>query len=371
MIWSEAAKEIERRAAEGDGKLTEEVDERSLEYILSDIRKNRYGQRRAKRTDRREVVMPINLRRRNGPPMVFGYGRVSTQGQYEKDNSVPAQQMRIEHYYNMVLKETGADWGGFRDDGQGISARKSTFAARPGGAKLLAELCAGDHLIVDKVDRLFRNIRDFVDMTEWFDRHEINLHILNLGGMSFNATSPMGKMMLSMLAVFAEMESRVTGDRTKEAIGVKKKNGTYKVPPIACKRVRYGTKYRYEWDLEQRKYLAAIVELRDNHYFTYKEIALELAERRKSMTKEELSHPLIKVYKDMDTQVAHLHEMYTYGKAFEVLGINDPLKVPSKAVMEEVARRARHEMKDFWGEERKRLKMGRKSLRDPLPSRAR
>lgn len=372
MIWSTAAQEIEARAKNNPRRLTDPVDEGTIEYILDDLSKNRYGQQRRKRSDVRIVSMPPEPKRREGPPMVFGYGRVSTQNQYEKDNSVPAQQMRIEHYYHMVLKETGAIWGGFREDGQGISARKSTFAARPGGAKVLSELHAGDHLVVDKVDRLFRNIRDFCDMTEWFERHEVNLHILNLGGVSFNANTPMGKMMLSMLAVFAEMESRVTGERTKEAIGVKKKNGTYKRPPIACRRVKYGSDlFRYEWDLEQRKYLATIVDLRDNFYYTYHEIAHEMAERRKTMTPAEKSHPLIKAYKKMDAQVAHYHEMYTYGKALEVLGINDPLKVPSKAVMEEVTRRARHEMKDFWGEERKRRLMGRRSMRAPLPSRSR
>lgn len=363
MIWSEA----EARTEES----TPAVDKSTVEHILDELRKGHYKQERRKRSDVRITSMPPNPRRREGPPMVFGYGRVSTQGQYEKDNSVPAQQMRIEHYYSMVLQETGAVWGGFREDGQGISASKATFAARPGGAKLLAELCAGDHLIVDKVDRLFRNIRDFCDMTEWLERHEINLHILNLGGVSFNANSPMGKMMLSMLAVFAEMESRVTGERTKEAIGVKKKNGTYKKPPIACKRVKYGSQYRYEWDKEQRKYLATIVELRDHRYFTYREIAEEMAARRKVMTIDELSHPLIKAYKDMDTQIAHFHEMYTYGKAFEVLGVNDPSKVPAMSVLVQVARRARCEMKEAWGIERKRLKGDRRSMRHPLPSRSR
>jgi DNA invertase Pin-like site-specific DNA recombinase len=367
MIMSEPNPDHEELAVE----IMPEVSEGSIEHILDDLRKNNYKQQRRTRSDVRLISMPPQLKHREGPPMVFGYGRVSTQNQYERDNSVPAQQMRIEHYYNMVLKDTGAVWGGFRDDGQGISARKATFAARPGGSKILGELCAGDHLVVDKVDRLFRNIRDFCDMTEWFERHQINLHILNLGGVSFNATSPMGKMMLSMLAVFAEMESRVTGERTREAISAKKKNGTYGKPPIACKRVKYGSQYVYEWDLEQRKYLDMIVDLRDNHYLTYKEIALVMAERRKEMTKEELGHPLIKTYRQMDAQIAHLHEMYAIGKGFQVLGVSDPMKVPTKEILEQVTRRARHATNLDWKEERSSRLQGRKSMLERLPSRSR
>ena len=86
---------------------------------------------------------------------------------------------------------------------------------------LLAEGKA-DVLIASKVDRLSRSVNDFADLLTTAQRQGWNLVVLDLG---VDLSTPMGRAMAQMAAVFAELERSMIGQRTREALAEKRSQG--------------------------------------------------------------------------------------------------------------------------------------------------
>jgi DNA invertase Pin-like site-specific DNA recombinase len=97
---------------------------------------------------------------------------------------------------------------------------------RPEGQRI-AELTAAGvcHIVALKLDRLFRNAVDALNHVEAWEAAGISLHLVDLGGQSINTGSSMGKMMLTMLAGFAEFERNMIAERTTAALNFKKRSG--------------------------------------------------------------------------------------------------------------------------------------------------
>jgi DNA invertase Pin-like site-specific DNA recombinase len=79
-----------------------------------------------------------------------------------------------------------------------------------------------DALVVAKVDRLSRSLLDFAGIVERSRKQDWQLVALDLG---VDTTTPQGEMLASVLAVFAQFERRLIGERTKDALAVKRANG--------------------------------------------------------------------------------------------------------------------------------------------------
>ena len=77
-------------------------------------------------------------------------------------------------------------------------------------------------LVVAKLDRLSRSLLDFAGLMERARKQGWNLVALDLG---VDTSTPSGEMMASVLATFAQFERRLIGQRTKDALAVKKANG--------------------------------------------------------------------------------------------------------------------------------------------------
>ncbi len=146
------------------------------------------------------------------------YIRVSTQEQAQEGVSLEAQEERIAAYCTMrgldavaVIRE------------EGISAGKP-LATRPGGAELLGLVAAGkvQHVIALKLDRLFRDAEDALHETKAWDKAGVALHLVDMGGQTIDTRSSMGRMILTMLAGFAEFERGVIRERTATALRHKK-----------------------------------------------------------------------------------------------------------------------------------------------------
>ena len=97
-----------------------------------------------------------------------------------------------------------------------------TNRKRPGLEKALATVRAGDELVVTKLDRLARSIRDAKDIADELAEQEVTLR---LGSSAYDPTDPMGKMMFNMLATFAEFEADLIRMRTREGMQVAKAKG--------------------------------------------------------------------------------------------------------------------------------------------------
>lgn len=146
------------------------------------------------------------------------YIRVSTDEQARHGVSLDVQEERLRAYCTMRGLEVV---GTIRDEG--VSAFKH-LGKRPGGAELLRMIESGSarHVVAFKLDRLFRNAADALAMTETWNRSGVALHLVDMGGAALDTASATGRMMLTMLAGFAEFERALTVERTAAALGHKK-----------------------------------------------------------------------------------------------------------------------------------------------------
>lgn len=146
------------------------------------------------------------------------YTRVSTAEQTREGVSLDAQEERLKDY----CKLQGLDIVKIIRE-EGISAKKR-LEDRPGGKVLFEKINSGEakHVVALKLDRVFRNAIDALTVTQTLEEKGISLHLVDLGGISLNSGSAMGKMMLTFMAGMAEMESNLISERTKAGLSYKK-----------------------------------------------------------------------------------------------------------------------------------------------------
>lgn len=155
-------------------------------------------------------------------PKTYGYGRVSHKKQFDAGNSIEDQEKRILAYYEMRKMDAGhpmnrSEWAGMHSEPRAQSAYSRPFRKRPAGSALAELLKPGDFLIIDKLDRLFRNLEDFVVQTRYFTEWGIGVHFVSFLGLSVDTTSSGGKLMLDMFAIFSELESTRISERVSMA----------------------------------------------------------------------------------------------------------------------------------------------------------
>ena len=95
-------------------------------------------------------------------------------------------------------------------------------ADRPGLTAALSHLRRGDTLVVWRLDRLGRTTHQLVNLLEQFEREGIRLRSLQDG---IDPSSVMGKAMLQIGAVFAEMERNLLRERTKAGLAAARARG--------------------------------------------------------------------------------------------------------------------------------------------------
>jgi DNA invertase Pin-like site-specific DNA recombinase len=149
-------------------------------------------------------------------PVVIGYVRVSTEEQATSGLGLDAQRAAIEGECarrELVLVALVTD--------AGLSAKTLD---RPALAAALARLDAGDAtaLMVSKLDRLTRSVHDATGLMLRADRSGWGLIALDV---AVDTTTPQGAAMAQVLAVFAELERRLIGQRTKDALAVRRAQG--------------------------------------------------------------------------------------------------------------------------------------------------
>lgn len=158
----------------------------------------------------------------------IGYVRVSTEEQATTGVSLDAQEERIRAYCSLAgLKLTKI----IREEG--VSAAKKLLN-RPGGEEMHRLLGRGaTHVVALKLDRLFRDAVDALERTKQWDKDGIALHLIDMGGQTVSTTSAMGRMMLTMMAAFAELERNLISERTSAAMQhLKRQRKVYGVVPI-------------------------------------------------------------------------------------------------------------------------------------------
>lgn len=94
--------------------------------------------------------------------------------------------------------------------------------ARPGLEQALAAVREGDVLIVTKLDRLARSIRDAHDIADELAKKGV---VLSIGASTHDPNNPVGKLLFNVLAMVAEFEADIIRARTREGMAVAKAKG--------------------------------------------------------------------------------------------------------------------------------------------------
>ncbi|SEQ12606.1 Site-specific DNA recombinase [Rosenbergiella nectarea] len=96
---------------------------------------------------------------------------------------------------------------------------------RPELQAMLEFVREGDFVQVTKLDRLARNTRHLLEISEYLHSKGVALNILNIG---INTATPTGKLMLTMIGAIATFEREMMLERQAEGIALAKLKGKYK-----------------------------------------------------------------------------------------------------------------------------------------------
>lgn len=96
---------------------------------------------------------------------------------------------------------------------------------KPKFSKVLKELKEDDTLVVNKLDRLVRNVKEGIDVFEELFKKNVRVHVLNVGLLE-NTT--MGRYFLQTMLAGAEMERDMIVERTQEGKASAKKREDFR-----------------------------------------------------------------------------------------------------------------------------------------------
>lgn len=149
----------------------------------------------------------------------IGYARVST-----KNQNLDLQIDKLE--------EVGCD--------KIFSEKRGATQERPEFDKCLEYLRDGDKLVVWKLDRLGRTMRQLINLVEDLKERDIHLHIINDG---IDTSTDSGKLMFTIFSMFAETERNMIIERTKVGLESARKRG------------RFGGRKKVDDDVMERAYM--------------------------------------------------------------------------------------------------------------------
>jgi site-specific DNA recombinase len=141
--------------------------------------------------------------------IAMGYARVSTDRQAEQGVSLEAQQRRIEAMavvQNAQLLEVIVDGG-----------ESAKSLNRPGLQKILSLIQAHEveAVIVAKLDRLTRSVKDLCGLLELFEKR--NVALISVAE-SLDTSTAAGRLVITIMGAVSQWEREAIGERTREAL---------------------------------------------------------------------------------------------------------------------------------------------------------
>jgi len=134
--------------------------------------------------------------------MLFGYARVSTQDQDAAAQIAALKTAGCEQIFKEI--SSGGRWD------------------RPELHRLLEQLRKGDVLVVWKLDRLSRSLKDVLNLMEKITLCGAGFRSLTE---TIDTTSPGGRMMMQIIGTFAEFERAMLRERTRSGLDAARKQG--------------------------------------------------------------------------------------------------------------------------------------------------
>lgn len=146
-------------------------------------------------------------------PTAMGYLRVSTNKQGEQ--GLDAQRKVVTDLWEQHLKKDYPTLEFYVD--QDVSARQHEFHKRPQGKALLLRVTPKDCIVLPKLDRGFRDLRDLLNQMHAWDRAGVRVFCPDFGlGVPYDSKSIVGKMGLVLFGIAAEIEGARAVQRTKD-----------------------------------------------------------------------------------------------------------------------------------------------------------
>lgn len=133
--------------------------------------------------------------------MKIGYARVST-----KDQKLEMQLSALKDFGCELIYEE----------------KQSAAKNRPELQKLLKKLRSGDAVVVWKIDRLARSLRELIELVTGFRNNGVEFISLND---SINTTTAQGRLVFNLFGSFAEFERELISERTRAGLAEAKKHG--------------------------------------------------------------------------------------------------------------------------------------------------
>ena len=159
------------------------------------------------------------------------YVRVSTERQAQEGYSVAAQKENLTKF----AKSNDFKVFNFYAD-EGISGKN--VEGRPAIKKLIEDIQNGkiDVVLIQKFDRLTRNISDTEDFIKLFQKYDVDVWSISDGKVDISNSN--GKFMTLLKGLFAQHEREVTSERIKVALNEKARQGY----TLCCSCTPYGYK---------------------------------------------------------------------------------------------------------------------------------
>lgn len=150
------------------------------------------------------------------------YTRVSTLEQANEGYSIEGQEKRLKSYCDVH------DWTDFElfvDAGQSASNTD-----RAGLQNILNRLDEFDLVLVYKLDRLTRSVRDLMSLLDTFEEHDVKFRSATE---VFDTTSAIGKLFITLVGAMAEWERSTITERTTQGRRIATEKGIYTtIPPF-------------------------------------------------------------------------------------------------------------------------------------------
>ena len=135
--------------------------------------------------------------------MIFGYARVSTSGQNIENQIALLKENGCEKIFTDIAS-------GVREDREGLK-------------EMLSQLRKDDIVLVYKTDRIFRSLKNMIDLIEQFNQKGVLFK--SITEPAFDTTSANGKFIIQIFGAVAEFERNLISERTKSGLeGARRRN---------------------------------------------------------------------------------------------------------------------------------------------------
>ncbi len=133
---------------------------------------------------------------------LIGYARVSTRDQHPEAQTDALSVAGCERVF--------------------VDHASATLAKRPALEEVLGYLRAGDTLVITKLDRLGRSVRNLKQIADDLQSRHVGLRALSQG---IDTTTPSGRLFFHMLAAIAEFEHDLIVERTVDGLAAARARG--------------------------------------------------------------------------------------------------------------------------------------------------